>query len=102
MTGFERLLELLEARGPVKRQGRNYRALCPAHDDHEPSLDVAEGDDGRPLVVCRSHGCTFEAVLAALGVTAAELNGDRRRDDPLVVYGYVDERADPLFEVGRF
>src|SRR5262249_12571678 len=103
VTGFERLLELLEARGPLRRVGREYRTRCPAHDDHEPSLDVRDAGDGTPLVVCRSRGCTFEQVLAALGLTPAELlNGDHRTSDPLAIYRYLDEQGVTLFEVGRF
>ncbi len=40
-------------------------ARCPAHDDHEPSLSVRDGDDGRLLTHCFS-GCSAEAVWAAL------------------------------------
>ena len=47
--GFDRLLELLEARAPVRRNGHEYRTLCPAHDDHHPSLDVAKA-----TTACRS------------------------------------------------
>src|SRR5262245_38709415 len=49
------------------RHGAETRLLCPAHDDHRPSLDVREGANGAPLVTCRSHGCSFEAICAALG-----------------------------------
>ena len=38
---------------------------CPAHDDHEPSLSVRDGDDGRLLTHCFS-GCSAEAVWGAL------------------------------------
>jgi hypothetical protein len=31
-------------------------ALCPAHDDHEPSLGIAVGDGGTVLLKCRSQG----------------------------------------------
>lgn len=48
-----------------KRRGAGWRARCPAHDDHSPSLDIDTGDDGRPLVICRA-GCTQDAVIAAL------------------------------------
>jgi hypothetical protein len=48
-----------------KRSGRGWRCPCPAHDDHEPSLDVTEGQDGKILVTCRA-GCDQATVIDAL------------------------------------
>src|SRR4051812_2856869 len=48
-----------------KRYGKGWRCLCPAHDDHEPSLDITEGKNGRILVKCRA-GCEQTAVIDAL------------------------------------
>jgi putative DNA primase/helicase len=48
-----------------KRVGRGWVACCPAHDDHDPSLSIDSGDDGRPLVFCHG-GCSQAAVVAAL------------------------------------
>jgi hypothetical protein len=88
-----------------RKNGKHVRLLCPAHDDHHPSLDVAAGDDGRPLVVCRSHGCTYEQIIAAVGLEHAGPNGDRDDWTPygpaVATYGYVDERGQLLFEVCR-
>ena len=47
------------------KNGRGWRARCPAHDDHTPSLDIAQGEGGKVLVVCRA-GCPQDAVLDAL------------------------------------
>ena len=64
-----RVLERLEG---VRRTRRGGLGLCPGHPDHRPSLDVAEGDDGRALLFCRS-GCRTSAILAALGLRYADL-----------------------------
>lgn len=48
-----------------KKSGREWKACCPAHDDQDPSLSIADGDGGRVLVTCRS-GCTQDAVIEAL------------------------------------
>ena len=45
--------------------GSSGTARCPAHDDHDPSLSVSEGQDGKVLVKCHA-GCEQEHVIAAL------------------------------------
>ena len=64
----ENLISLLDA----KRSGNGWIAPCTAHDDHEPSLSLSEGADGRALLMCHA-GCTTDAVLAKLGLTMADL-----------------------------
>jgi hypothetical protein len=56
----------------VKRSGDGYVALCPAHDDHEPSLSVTAASDGSVLVHCHG-GCSAEAVMAAIGLELSDL-----------------------------
>jgi putative DNA primase/helicase len=62
----------LVARLDAKRCGEGWIAICPAHDDHKPSLSIGEGADGRALVKCRA-GCTLDAVLSAVGLTMKDL-----------------------------
>ena len=55
----------------VRKAGNGWKALCPAHDDKNPSLSVTEGAGDKVLVTCFA-GCTFEAIRDALwpqGVT---------------------------------
>jgi hypothetical protein len=63
------VLERLEG---VKQKGGDYQALCPAHDDNEPSLFISEGKDGRALVRCFA-GCDTEDVVAALDLEMRDL-----------------------------
>lgn len=49
----------------VRRAGAGWSALCPAHHDHEQSLSLAVGADGRLLAYCHA-GCRFVNILAAL------------------------------------
>ena len=65
----ERILPLLKH---VRPSGNGWSALCPAHDDHDNSLSVAPGEDGRALVKCHA-GCTSEAVLDPLGMKMRDL-----------------------------
>ncbi len=56
----------------VKQRGRGYMALCPAHDDRNPSLSVREGDDGRVRVKCFA-GCDEKDITHAMGLTMGNL-----------------------------
>jgi hypothetical protein len=60
----QRVLDRLER---VRVNGAAWITGCPAHDDREPSLSVAVGDDGRVLIHCHA-GCPTEAVVAAIGL----------------------------------
>lgn len=51
--------------GKAQRSQSGWTCLCPAHDDHKPSLSVAEGDSGLILIHCHA-GCTQMSVIAAL------------------------------------
>src|SRR5437667_3687098 len=48
--------EILQHFHAVKRVGQQYQALCPAHDDHDPSLSIREGDHAI-LFTCQSRHC---------------------------------------------
>jgi hypothetical protein len=56
----------------VKQRGGRYQAQCPAHDDNEPSLSVAEGEGGKAIVKCFA-GCEAEEVVAALDLEIKDL-----------------------------
>jgi putative DNA primase/helicase len=69
----ERILSALDAHGfHPRRSGSGWMARCPAHDDRRASLSVNQGGDGRILVHCHA-GCSTEQVVAALGLTMADL-----------------------------
>src|SRR5918995_3895713 len=82
----QRLLERLEG---VETRNGSYQALCPAHEDRQPSLNLSEGEDGRALIKCFA-GCTPERITDALGLRMGDLfehrngnpAGDRRPSDP--------------------
>ena len=48
-----------------RRRGAGWICSCPAHDDHHPSLSIAEPAMARSLIKCWS-GCGQDAVLDAL------------------------------------
>jgi len=48
-----------------RKAGIAWIARCPAHDDRDPSLSIADGDHGKVLVRCHA-GCEQHRVIAAL------------------------------------
>lgn len=75
--GLRLLLDAL-ARFGVRRTTKGWTACCPAHEDKHPSLDLIEGDAGKPVLHCRA-GCTADAVIGALGLSWRDL---LRQQDP--------------------
>lgn len=94
MRPVDKVLSRLEA---VRETNGAWMARCPAHEDHQPSLSVREGDDGRVLLHCFG-GCEQYQVLAALearGVEKRDLftdngEGGKGEPDPAENPGYVD------------
>jgi RecA-family ATPase len=104
MMKASELAEALKAK--PRAGGKGWRAKCPAHDDHDPSLDIDEGDDGRALFVCRA-GCTQDSVISALEARGLwqqrKPNGGNGQHQQIVAqYRYTDENESLLFEVVRF
>jgi hypothetical protein len=65
--------DALEAHG-CRPRGQPWKgtALCPSHEDSEPSLSIGVGADGRALICCHA-GCDTRNVVAALGLTWTDL-----------------------------
>jgi putative DNA primase/helicase len=53
-----------------RRAGGGWIARCPAHEDREPSLSIANGKRGKVLVRCHA-GCDQRDVIAALRAIGA-------------------------------
>jgi hypothetical protein len=88
--------------------GNRYVALCPAHEDHEPSLAITLGQDRKVLLTCRA-GCKTKDVVIAAGLEMSDLFADNGRSlngsglGPEVArYTYSDEDGSPLFHVVRY
>ncbi len=106
----------------VKRNGNGWMALCPAHDDHNPSLSIKDSDRVGVLLHCFA-GCSLERVRASLGIAPQELRSDGARPKcpsrqsngykPIrqaasefrrivATYDYTDEQRKLLFQVVRY
>lgn len=88
MTEAERITRALRG----KWYGYYGLASCPAHDDRNPSLSLADGASGRLLANCKA-GCDFLAVLGALrGLGVIEGVGTVPRTDPLELARHADRQ----------
>lgn len=76
MTRHRNLDTVLSKLAGVKPDGDGWTALCPAHDDKNPSLHVEIGDNGSILLDCRSRKCKFTAIVAALGMKQTDFAPD--------------------------
>ncbi|MDL2206704.1 hypothetical protein LJC33_07340 [Eubacteriales bacterium OttesenSCG-928-N13] len=101
-----------------------YQCRCPAHDDRTASLCVTEKTstkDGKARIYLHCQaGCSFDAVIHALGVEqrdlitepdtdrprvkkpAAQANTKKPRGKFVCAYGYTDEQGELLFEACRY
>ena len=69
--------EFLEKLQGVTSDGKGgWMACCPAHDDHNPSMHVNVGNDGRILVKCYA-GCTTSDIVAAMGIKMSDLMAEK-------------------------
>lgn len=83
----DRVISALTGRGSAVRETNGQiMAQCPAHNDHNPSLSI-RAVEGQVLVYCFA-GCQTGDVLAALGMTEADLYDERS-----ATYRYEDGRT---------
>jgi hypothetical protein len=66
----------------ARRAGAGWLACCPAHEDHEPSLSINTGDDGKILLKCHAQGCDVEAIVRAAGLEMKDLWPEQWRPTP--------------------
>ena len=97
VTSLDRIVKTLGA----ERVGSCYMALCPAHDDRNPSLSISQRD-GKVLLHCHA-GCSQRKVVAALkerGLWESEATRETRRI--VAEYNYSDEQGQLPYQVVRY
>ncbi len=93
--------EILSHFERVRRNGSGWQALCPAHEDRNPSLSITQSDN-KILLHCHA-GCAVEAICAAASIEMRELFADNGSAPRIVAtYSYCDELGTLLFEVVRY
>jgi 5S rRNA maturation endonuclease (ribonuclease M5) len=106
MTAFERVRSALGDR-VSKSQDDQLTARCPAHDDRTASLSVTS-NGGKVLLHCHA-GCTFEAIIGALSLTARDTfdaeptrSGSGLERRIVATYDYTDASGALLFQKVRY
>jgi len=70
--GVMNITEFLNRLQDVKAMTDGWISKCPAHDDHQASLSISTGDDGRNLLKCFA-GCATSDIVKALGLEMKDL-----------------------------
>ena len=106
-------LEALVRATSAKKVGAGFMGICPAHNDHKPSLSIAVGRTQPIVFNCVSTGCSFREIAAALeqkfGLTIGDRESVRQAAaDRIADYIYRDEtgrvvakKARSVSEVGE-
>lgn len=82
ISPIDLVIDRLDAVRRSGDSGHQWTACCPAHDDAHQSLSI--GVDKRGVVLLHCHtGCEASAVLAALGLTFADLRPEGASRDIL-------------------
>ena len=72
-----KLQTVLNCLEDVSKRGDHYRSKCPSHGGNNKSiLSIGESDAGGILLHC-FHGCSYEEVRDACGLTNADLMPER-------------------------
>jgi putative DNA primase/helicase len=87
------------------QSGKDWSALCPAHEDSKASLSISVTDAGKVLLKCHV-GCNVEAIVKAIDLTIADLfpdTGPSTTGGTIVkTYDYQDEAGSLLFQAVRY
>lgn len=97
--------EILSKLSKVKKVSGGWQAVCPAHEDKNPSLSISEGYDGKILLKCHA-GCETKDICGKIDVQISDLfnnpeQAKKMNSEISAVYPYTDELGNTLFEVCR-
>ena len=87
----------------VKRNNNSIVALCPSHNDKNPSL-TASCNSEKILVKCQA-GCTFKEITSALEMEVSQFFSPKKKIPQKIieaVYRYEDKDGDHVMDVVRF
>lgn len=86
--------------------GKGWKARCPAHDDHNPSLNLWIGPEGELRAQCMARRCPWPEIVRGSGTEAKDwFPGDRLVGEQRKItktYDYRDAAGKLLYQVVRF
>ena len=95
---IEEIVDLYDAE--EVKQDEEWQACCPAHDDDTPSLSISY-KDSKILLYCHA-GCPTDEVLAANGLTFANICSGGTKTGVEDEYIYEDEQGNTIYRVIRW
>jgi len=87
----------------VKHNKKGIAALCPSHNDENPSL-TASCNSEKILVKCQA-GCSFDNIVSVLGMEQSQFFAPKETSIPKKIvarYRYEDREGNHAFDVVRF
>jgi len=96
------LQNFLDRLNGVKKTATGWQALCPAHEDKNPSLSIGR-ENGRVLLHCHA-GCKTSDIMKSMGLEMKDLFVDEPAKQSRLVkaYEYTDPEGKLLFQVCRY
>lgn len=91
----------------VSKYDGYHKALCPSHDDREPSLSIRLNSESKVSIKCHA-GCSDLAILERIGLTVRDLypenvNGHAKRKKKVAkVYDYHDLGDNVIHQTVRY
>ena len=101
------IVELINARVPLKKKGREFTACCPFHNEKTPSFTVSEAKQFYHCFGCGAHGTAIGFLMEyehldfvdAIETLAAENHMEVPREDTHTRTDHARNETDPLYQV---
>jgi len=101
------IVEVINARVPLKKKGREYTACCPFHNEKTPSFTVSETKQFYHCFGCGAHGTAIGFLMEyehldfvdAIETLAAEYHVEVPREDAPAGTSQAKDDKQPLFDV---
>jgi DNA primase len=101
------IVEVINARVPLKKKGREYSACCPFHNEKTPSFTVSETKQFYHCFGCGAHGTAIGFLMEyehldfvdAVETLAAEYHIEVPREDSPHTGGSTEDDRQPLYDV---
>ncbi len=101
------IVEVIDARVPLKKKGREYTACCPFHNEKTPSFTVSEAKQFYHCFGCGAHGTAIGFLMEyehldfvdAIETLAAEYHLEVPREDSTDLVRHARDEKQPLYDV---